>query len=215
MIESVFSSLGILFFERLIINCITLFFLVRVCFINKSAMGASSSTYYMFGLGVFLVTYSLKSIDISIGFAFGLFAIFSMLRYRTEVIPFKEMTYLFLVTVASLLCAVSPLSAIELLVVLSILSGSAYVAEAMEANSKVGEQLVRYEIIENVKPENYHILIQDLKRRTGLDVIDVAITSIDFIQDAASLRVFYTPHEKKGAATESAYTISETPGKVS
>ena len=214
MIESVFSSLGMLFFQRLFINCITLIFLIRVCFTDKNAITASSFTYYMFGLGVFLVTYSLKTIDISIGFAFGLFAIFSMLRYRTEVIPFKEMTYLFLVTVTSLLCAVSPLSTVELLVVLSVVSGSAYVAEALEANSKVGEQLVRYEIIENVKPENYHLLIQDLKRRTGLDVIDVAITSIDFIQDSASLRVFYKPQKKKSAATESSYAISKTPGKV-
>lgn len=215
MIESVFSSLDLIFFSRLLINCISLFFLIGVCFTHKSAINTSSFNYYMFGIGVYLITYSLKSIDISIGFAFGLFAIFSMLRYRTEVIAFKEMTYLFLVIVTSLLCAVSALSTVELVVVLSIIAGSAFAVEAIEANGKVKEQLVRYEKIENIKPENYHLLIEDLRQRTGLDVIEVEITSIDFMQDSASLRVFYTPNRKRNIEEESSYAIAETPRKVS
>ena len=215
MIESAFSSLGLIFFPRLILNSLALFVLIRFCFCQDGERSSASPSFYMFGIGIFIVTYSLKSIDISMGFAFGLFAIFSMLRYRTEVMSLKEMTYLFLVTVISLLSAVSTLSSIELLLVLSVIAVSAYVMEAVSKNGTgmIKEQLVRYEKIENIKPENYQLLIKDLRKRTGLDVCDVEITSIDFMQDSAKLRVFYTPHEKQEAlvsATAGSLNVAKT-----
>ena len=99
------DSMGLDFIIRLVINTTAILYLVRVCYFSYSQHRAYASSFILFGLGVFLVTSQLHTVDISMGFAFGLFAIFSMLRYRTESITIKEMTYLFLVIAMSLLSA--------------------------------------------------------------------------------------------------------------
>mgnify|MGYP001356100843 CR=1 FL=1 len=91
------DSLSFDFLIRLLINMAGVFILVRFVYFRTTQQRAYASSYILFGLSVFLITSQLASVEISIGFAFGLFAIFSMLRYRTESINVKEMTYLFLV----------------------------------------------------------------------------------------------------------------------
>lgn len=192
MLELVsFNTLNFEFFQKFIIFIISLMILIKYGFEEKSTFSDSLFVYYMFGIGVFLVTYCMLNLEISLGFAFGLFAIFSMLRYRTEVLSFKEMTYLFLVIVLSLLSAVSPLSNIELIVVNAIILTSAFFIQSNSNNSILMEKIIKYENIENIKPENYANLIEDLKRRTGLKIKKVTISSIDFMQDSAMLKVFY------------------------
>ena len=97
------NSLDFDFLIRLLINMVGIFVLVRLIYFRAAKQRAYASSYILFGLSVFLIISQLASIEISIGFAFGLFAIFSMLRYRTESIDVKEMTYLFLVIAMSLL----------------------------------------------------------------------------------------------------------------
>ena len=91
------------FIIRLLLNMLAVFILVRFVYFRAHLNRAYAAAFILFGLGVFLITSQLSSVDISMGFAFGLFAIFSMLRYRTESITIKEMTYLFLVIAMSLL----------------------------------------------------------------------------------------------------------------
>lgn len=192
MLELVsFNTLNFEFFQKFIIFIISLMILIKYGFEEKSTFNDSLFVYYMFGIGVFLVTYCMLNLEISLGFAFGLFAIFSMLRYRTEVLSFKEMTYLFLVIVLSLLSAVSPLSNVELIVVNAIILTSAFFIQSNSNNSILMEKIIKYENIENIKPENYANLIEDLKRRTGLKIQKVTISSIDFMQDSAMLKAFY------------------------
>jgi len=106
-------SLGSDFIIRLLINVVSIVLLVR-CYYAFSRNRANASSFMLFGIGVFLVTSLLHTADVSMGFAFGLFAVFSMLRYRTESISIKEMTYLFLVIAIALLSSVGTTSVLKM-----------------------------------------------------------------------------------------------------
>ena len=124
----------------------------------------------MFGIGVFLVAHLLHDIEMSMGFAFGLFAVFSMLRYRTESIPIRDMTYLFLVIVIALITAVVPVSALEILLINMLVCLLARLAETQLLAPRTHDKLVIYENIHNIKPENHQRLLADLVERTGFDI---------------------------------------------
>jgi len=150
-----------------------------------------ATSFLLFGMGVFTVTKLLHSAEISMGFAFGLFAVFSMLRYRTESISVKEMTYLFLVIAMSLLSAVSATSILELTILHALFLIGASLVETILSSPSLLIQEIQYEKIENIKPQNYNLLIEDLKKRTGLNVQSVEIGTIDFLRDTANLRVHH------------------------
>jgi len=150
-----------------------------------------ATSFLLFGMGVFTVTKLLHSAEISMGFAFGLLAVFSMLRYRTESISVKEMTYLFLVIAMSLLSAVSATSILELTILHALFLIGASLVETILSSPSLLIQEIQYEKIENIKPQNYNLLIEDLKKRTGLNVQSVEIGTIDFLRDTANLRVHH------------------------
>jgi hypothetical protein len=181
------------FFIRLVINMVAVFVLARVCYYGFSRHRAYASSFILFGMGVFLVTSQLHSVEISMGFAFGLFAIFSMLRYRTESITIKEMTYLFLVISMALLSAVASLPHLALAGLLAFICLLAYVTETSLLLPLMEEIPVQYEKIENIPPEREAELIADLRERTGLDVRRVEVLSVDLMRDSANLRVQYKP----------------------
>ena len=127
----------------------------------------------------------------SLGAAFGLFAVFSMLRYRTEGISTKDMTYLFIVIAIGLICAVSKGTYFELSLITAILIAFTY---ALDGNWLVRNELVKtiqYENIELIKPENYNSLIDDLKKRTGLNIHRASVNRIDFLKDIAVVKIYY------------------------
>lgn len=185
----VFELLGAGFFEHLALNLVALAVLIRFGLAGDKHVCSSSFIHYMFGMGVFFATYILRLEEISLGFSFGLFAIFSMLRYRTEQLMIREMTYLFLVVIISLLCGVSPLGLMELAIVVSLVVMIALLAETSLFGRQHAQKTVRYEKIENIRPENREKLLLDLRERTGLDVRKVQIVSVDFMQDSAMLLV--------------------------
>ncbi len=131
-----FATLDVDFLLKLLINTFSVIVLVFTCYTRNFSIGDTrkrehAMSFLMFGVGVFIVTYLLSSAQISMGFAFGLFAVFSMLRYRTESISVKEMTYLFLVIAMSLLSAVSKTSMVELMMLHAIIYVSARVCDAV------------------------------------------------------------------------------------
>ena len=184
------------FLTRLVINLVAVFVLARICYFRFSQHRDYASSFVLFGMGVFLVTSQLHSVEISMGFAFGLFAIFSMLRYRTESITIKEMTYLFLVISMALLSAVSALPPLSLAVLLGFISLVAYITETSLLMPMLEELPVQYEKIENIVPEREQELIADLRERTGLNVCRVEVIDVDFLRDSARLRVQYKPGER-------------------
>ena len=152
-------------------------------------------TYFMFNSLIFFFAYILGNMNINIGFAFGLFAVFAILRYRTDPIPIKEMTYLFTVITIGVINALSrnEVSYSELLFAnLSIILLSLFLEKYWQ-NNFLYRRSIEYEIMENIRPENHDKLIEDLKYRTGLDIKYFEIRRI--FLDRARIRI-YSKNEK-------------------
>ncbi len=182
------------FIYGLMINFGAILILAVLCYYQFSQNRAHTSAFILFGMGVFIITALLHKTDISMGFAFGLFAVFSMLRYRTESISVKEMTYLFLVIAISLLNAVSGLSPLELIIIDSIIIALAFLLETNTIMEKLTERIIEYEKIENIRPENLQRLKDDIQARTGWQVKRLDILYVDFLKDSAKIKVKFKPN---------------------
>jgi hypothetical protein len=185
------------FVIRFLINIGSILVLCYGCYyrINKDAEVAGS--FVLFGVGIFIITRLLHGVDMSMEFAFGLFAVFTMLRYRTETISIKGMTYLFLVTGIALLTAVSDMPLLQIIMLNIVLCLIAFVVDSKLLSGSHNTKLVTYERIENIKPQNRDNLIKDLCDRTGLKVVSVSVLRIDFLRDTAELNIYYLPENSK------------------
>ncbi len=147
-------------------------------------------TFFIFNIIIFIITFVLNKTSISMGAAFGLFAVFSMLRYRTEGISMKEMTYLLLAIALGLINAIGlnlfPISVFNLILVLFI-----FIMDHPMVFKQEQSKAIIYENIEMIRPENKELLLGDLRKRTGLDIHRFSITTIDFLKDATSIMVYY------------------------
>ncbi len=167
--------------------------------------------FMLFSSGMFLLLWLMQILDIQTGFVLGLFAIFGMIRYRTETVPIREMNYMFLVIAVSVINSLSLKAdglAWYLLVIANILIViMAFGFEAWQARKRVSTKIILYEKIENIKPDRRNELIADLEERTGLKVLDIEIGHIDFLRDVAYIKVTY-PLEK-GKVTNSIDQITK------
>ena len=150
-------------------------------------------TYFMFNSLIFFFASILGSITINMGFAFGLFAVFAILRYRTDPIPIKEMTYLFIVITIGVINALSgdEVSFEALLFTNTALVGLTYFLEKYWQNNLLASMNIDYEKIENVKPQNHEALLADLKERTGLNIQDFQFSRMNFLRDTARIKIYY------------------------
>ena len=156
-------------------------------------------TYMLFSSGMFVLLWLMQILDIQTGFVLGLFAIFGMIRYRTETVPIREMNYMFLIIAVSVINSLS-LKADGLAWYLLIFANVVIILlaigfEAWQVRKRTSTKIILYEKIENIKPQNRAALIADLEERTGLKVLDVEIGHIDFLRDVAYIKVTY-PLEK-------------------
>ena len=149
-------------------------------------------TYFMFNSLIFFFASILGGMTVNIGFAFGLFAVFAILRYRTDPIPIKEMTYLFIVITVGVINALSSseVSYAELLFTNTALVVLTYFLETYWQNNLLVRHTVEYEIIENIKPENHEKLFLDLEDRTGLSIKHFEIGRINFLRDTVQIRIY-------------------------
>ncbi|EHJ05670.1 protein of unknown function [Marinobacter sp. DSM 26671] len=184
------SAVDVHFAIRLLINTASVFVLIR-CYYAFSRHRENAASFILFGVGVFLVTALLHSVTVTMGFAFGLFAVFSMLRYRTEALGIKEMTYLFLVIAMALLAAVGNMHHLELVFLNLLVIVLALVLETRVLLPRHSEREVEYEKIENVHRDRRELLIADLRERTGLDVFRVDVVSVSYLRDTAMLRMHF------------------------
>ena len=150
-------------------------------------------TYFLISLTVFLLCVLLDSVKLQLGFALGLFAIFGIIRYRTDPIPIKEMTYLFLVIGVSVVNALAnkKISHAELIFANLMIVFVTFGMERIWLLKGESRKNVIYEKIELIVPERREDLLADLKERTGIDIIRVEVRRIDFLKDTANLRIFY------------------------
>ncbi len=181
------------FFIRLAINLASVFILVRLIYYRNYRRSDLFTTYFAFNLVIFLVTFLLNKVEISLGAAFGLFAVFSILRYRTELVSANDMTYLFLAISIGLLSAISRGDWTELCLFSFIILIITYLLEGSFFIKKELGKTILYENIHLIVPEKRTELMEDLRQRTGLDIHRVNIESIDFLRDATKLTIYYYP----------------------
>lgn len=203
------TELDLLFVSRFMVNLLSLILLCCACYYRVSKNSTVAGSFILFGVGVFIITYLLHGVDMSMEFAFGLFAVFTMLRYRTESISIKEMTYLFLVTAIALLTSVGQMSLMDLITLNGVIVLLAFIIDSSIIGKRYLSQSVCYERIENITPENRNKLINDLRVRTGLQVEMVEVEHIDFLRDTAQLKVSYLPQN-----TILVHSPSNNPTKV-
>jgi len=186
------ADLGELVF-RFAINLLFIFIIIRLIFYPIYKQKQYLFTYFLFNITIFLVCILLSNVKLKIGFAFGLFAVFSILRYRTETIPIREMTYLFVIITMGVINALSSkkVSYAELLFTNVVIVFTIYGLERIWFQKKELIKDINYEKIELINPEKYDQLIKDLRERTGLDIHRVDIVSINFLRDTARLKIYY------------------------
>jgi hypothetical protein len=186
-----FDKLGPKFFIRLGIDFVSVFVLIRFIYFPVYKNRENFFTLFIFNLIIFLITFILNKSDMSMGAAFGLFAVFSMLKYRTEGITPKDMTYLFLVIAMGLITALSKGSYFELAFIDFIILLFTFALETSILMKKEVSKAIQYENIEMIKPEFREQLIADLEQRMGLKINRLSIGKVDFLKDTAIVRIYY------------------------
>ena len=175
-------------------NLIIAFIIIKLIYHRNSANNLDFVfTYFMFNSLIFFFAFLLSNITINMGFAFGLFAVFAILRYRTDPIPIKEMTYLFIVITIGVINALSgdEVSYAVLLFTNIALVALTYFLESYWQNNLLLRMTIEYEKIENIIPENHDVLIADLKERTGLNIKSFEFRRMNFLRDTVRIRIFY------------------------
>lgn len=180
------------FFIRLGVNLLSMIILIRLIYYKVYGRGEFFFTFFMFNLVIFIITFLLHSNSgFSLGAAFGLFAIFSMLRYRSENITTRDMTYLFLAITIGLISSINMGTLFELVVINVIIILGAFLLEGNILIKPEFFKTVEYEKIELITPDKREELIEDLSTRTGLDVHKVHIKRINFLRDTAFITIYY------------------------
>ena len=157
-------------------------------------------TFFTFNILIYFVSTLLRDVQLTIGFGFGLLAVFSTLRYRTEQIRVKEMTYLFIcitLPFMNTLFMATRITFNELVLINAMVIVIVLVLEKQWGVNYELDKRVLYEKIELVKPENGDQLLQDLRQRTGLPVKRFDVESIDFLRDTATLIIYYDKPENR------------------
>ncbi len=178
---------------RFATNLTFLTVIIRFLYFRKTRRREYAFTYYMIGTIVFFLCFTLKKFELDMGMALGLFAIFGILRYRTNPIPIKEMTYLFVTIGISVINSLAnhKMSYAEILAVNVGTILCLVTIEGIWFENEELTKLINYEIIENIKPENYEALMEDLELRTGLVIDRAEVGDIDYLKDVAKVTIFY------------------------
>jgi len=185
---------------RLTIDLACVLVLIRGIYFRTYRRADLFLTFFAFNLIIFLITFALNQVNLTMGAAFGLFAVFSMLRYRTEGISANDMTYLFLVIALGMLMSIShgtwmELSAIGAFVLLfTLFLESGVLAQREQA------QRIQYDNITLLPANTRNALLADLRVRTGLHVHRVDVREIDFLRDSAMLTIYFHPTATTGVA---------------
>lgn len=178
---------------RMCLNLLVLTILIRFLYYQKAKRKDYLFTYYLIGMITFFLCFGLKKLDIDTGMGLGLFAIFGILRYRTEGIEIKEMTYLFLVIGLSVVNALASnkISLAEMGLMNGVLLAVTFGLENLWLLRHETRKVIQYERIDLIKPERYNDMKADVEKRTGLKINRIEVGKIDFLRDSAQLMIYY------------------------
>lgn len=183
---------------RFVFNTVVTWLIIHFLYYRKSHRRDYYFTFTLISISVFFLIFLLGGVKLKIGFALGLFAIFGIIRYRTESMPVREMTYLFVIIAVSVINALAVTISYAELVLTNIMFVLAiWLCESNRWLKHVSCKLVQYDRIELVKPSAMAELMADLRERTGLDIVKVEVGAMDFLRDTALLKVYYdTPTDE-------------------
>ena len=177
---------------RFAFNLIVTWIIARYCYYVKSQRRDYVLTYMLFGSAMFLLIFLMESVSIQIGMTLGLFAIFGVIRYRTETVPIREMTYLFIfICVAVINGLALNISYVELIVANLLLLLLIWTVEGRRLLRHTSAKLVIYEKINLITPDKREEMIADLEERLGHKVNKVEVGHVDFLRDVAFVKVYY------------------------
>ena len=177
---------------RFFFNLAMVWLVVHFLYYPKGQRRDYYFTYLLLSVSIFMLIYLMDGSKLEIGAALGLFAVFGIIRYRTESVPIREMTYLFFLVALSVLNGKSEgISLIEQLLINGILILCVWMCEGFLTKSNEGCKYVKYDNIDLIKPERYEELKADLEARLGLQINRVEVGAVDFLTDMTMLRVFY------------------------
>lgn len=150
-------------------------------------------TYVLLNVVTFAVGFLLSKVPIQLGFAVGLFGVFGILRYRTEAIPARDLTYLFAVIGVALINALSHegISLVELLLVNALIVAAAVVLEVSAFSGREESRQVLYDRLDLLAPDAADALLADLRQRTRLPITRFEIGDFDLLKDTAAIRVYF------------------------
>lgn len=183
---------------RLLLNLFVSFLVVHYMYARNSRRKDFYFSFLAVGTVVFLLSFLLNSVKLELGFALGLFAIFGIIRYRTDAIPIKEMTYLFIVIGISVINALAnkKVSYVELIFTNAAIVTGLWLLEKRLMLKQEGSIRLIYEKIENIHSEKEEILLADLRERTGIEIKRYDIQKIDFLRDVADITLYYNVNGK-------------------
>ncbi|MDC0644244.1 DUF4956 domain-containing protein [Crocinitomicaceae bacterium] len=184
---------------RLCVNVVFITILIRFLYYAKTKRKDYLFTYYLIGTITFFLCFGLKKLDIDTGMGLGLFAIFGIIRYRTDAIEIKEMTYLFLIIGLSVVNALASnqLSIAEMALINVFMVVLTYILEFLWLMKHETRKTVNYERIDLITPDKASEMKRDIEKRTGLSINRFEIGKIDFLNDTAQVRIFYYAEEQE------------------
>ena len=183
-----------------LLNTLVVWTIVHFFYYPKGHRRDYYFTFMLLSVSIFMLIYLLlqNASDMGIGAALGLFAIFGIIRYRTESVPIREMTYLFFLVALSVLNGkTGELNFMSRIIVNLIFVGIVWVCENYLSAYKEGCKFVRYDNIDLITPDRYDELKADLEKRLGIEITRVEVGAVDFLTDMTMLRVFYKDPDKK------------------
>ena len=205
--DAIFNVISLDFFNMLVRFAICTFvnwIIVDRLYYQKSKRRDFYFTFMLIGVAIFFIVFFMIFVledmkgKTGIGVGIGLFGIFSIMRYRTDTMPVREMTYLFLLICLSVVNALaSTMTYPELLITDAIIVASVWVCESRLKLEPC--KLIQYDRIELIKPERREELVADLENRTGLDIIKVEVGGIDMLRDMAVVKVYYKAPKQRGS----------------
>jgi hypothetical protein len=173
------------------LDAVVMFVIAYLVYFRRNRNAEYLFAFVIVNLLVFSASYMMTAVNLDAGIGFGLFALFSIMRFRTDAMPIQEMTYLFasFVVAAVNAIALSALSIAEVLVIDGGIITAVYALGYIWLGRKHQTHKVVYERIENIVPSRRHELLADLTLRTGLDIVDVDISQLNFLNDTAVITI--------------------------
>ena len=178
---------------RMLVNIVFMTVVIRYLYYPNTKRKDYLFTYYLIGMITFFLCFGLKKLDIDTGMGLGLFAIFGIIRYRTDAIEIKEMTYLFVIIGVSVVnsLASNKISLAEMGLINVSVIALTYGLEYLWLIKHETRKTIVYERIDLIKPEHYNEMMKDLQERTGLSINRFEVGKINFLDDTAQVRIFY------------------------